>query len=273
MQKKFIAHPDHMRVVPLYRTKQKVDLADLKKSKEDSELFDGGKAAPAIPPKLTYNGGPLLPNTEVYTIFWGTNWANNPTYVTLANNINNYFTAILASPLIDQLSEYNVPDYTIGHGKLTGTHTITANAPAGSITDDAITTALQQWIQQNTIPGYNANTLYFLYMDINVTVVMGGGSYCQNFCGYHNAIGSDIYYAVMPFLGCPGCLADMTAFDALTGTSSHELCEAITDPVPGTGWYDNANNAEIGDLCAWTFKTVAGYNVQLEWSNAANACV
>jgi hypothetical protein len=50
------------------------------------------------------------------------------------------------------------------------------------------------------------------------------------------------------------------------------LCEAITDPVPGAGWYDN-QNGEIGDVCAWRFKKVAGYNVQLEWSNAQNRCV
>jgi len=30
-------------------------------------------------------------------------------------------------------------------------------------------------------------------------------------------------------------MGGMQAFDALTGTSSHELCEAITDPQPGSG--------------------------------------
>lgn len=65
----------------------------------------------------------------------------------------------------------------------------------------------------------------------------------------------------------------MSALDALTGTSSHELCEAITDPVPGTGWYDD-RNGEIGDICAWAFKKLGGHVVQLEWSNAAgkSAC-
>jgi hypothetical protein len=49
------------------------------------------------------------------------------------------------------------------------------------------------------------------------------------------------------------------------------LSEAITDPVPGAGWYDDVNG-EIGDICAWNFKQVAGYNVQLEWSNQQNKC-
>ncbi len=57
-----------------------------------------------------------------------------------------------------------------------------------------------------------------------------------------------------------------------TGTSSHEFCEAVTDPVPGSGWYDQVNG-EIGDICAWHFKKIAGYTVQMEWSNAQNKCV
>jgi hypothetical protein len=59
----------------------------------------------------------------------------------------------------------------------------------------------------------------------------------------------------------------MTSLDALTSTSSHELCEAITDPVPGQGWYD-----EIGDICAWQTKQLGNYTVQLEWSNSDASC-
>ena len=51
-----------------------------------------------------------------------------------------------------------------------------------------------------------------------------------------------------------------------------KLCEAITDAVPGSGWYDDTNG-EIGDICAWNFKQVSGYTVQLEWSNKQGACV
>jgi hypothetical protein len=76
----------------------------------------------------------------------------------------------------------------------------------------------------------------------------------------------------MPYPGCSGCLGGLTVLNALTATSSHELCEAITDPVPGTGWYDDTQG-EIGDICAWQFKQVDGYTVQLEWSNKQNQCV
>ena len=55
--------------------------------------------------------------------------------------------------------------------------------------------------------------------------------------------------AVIPYPGCAGWLGTLSPADALTATSSHELREAITDAVSGTGWYDDANG-EIGDICA-----------------------
>jgi hypothetical protein len=84
--------------------------------------------------------------------------------------------------------------------------------------------------------------------------------------------GRRLFYTVLPYPGCTGCVGGLAPFDALTSTSSHELCEAITDPIPGQGWYDDANG-ELGDICAWQTKTVGAYTVQLEWSNKAGACV
>jgi hypothetical protein len=76
----------------------------------------------------------------------------------------------------------------------------------------------------------------------------------------------------MPYPGCTGCAGGLALLDAMTSTSSHELCEAITDPIPGSGWYDQAHG-EIGDICAWQTKKLGNYTVQLEWSNNAGACV
>jgi hypothetical protein len=67
-------------------------------------------------------------------------------------------------------------------------------------------------------------------------------------------------------------LAGSAVLAALTSTSSHELCEAITDPIPGQGWYDD-QNGEIGDVCAWQTKQLGQFTVQLEWSNREGRCV
>src|SRR5206468_5885704 len=157
----------------------------------------------------------------------------------MVGQLNRFFDFILTSALIDQLTEYDIGQYRISHGRRIGSKTITATSPRSPITDSAIQTFLKQQIANATVPKATAKTLYFIYLPPGVRVVMGGGASCQAFCGYHNAIGTKTFYAVMPYPGCTGCTGNLTPFDALTSTSSHELCEAITDPIPGQGWYDD----------------------------------
>ena len=245
--------PDAIRIVPL---------------RMPAVLRAEAQAAPTA--RLTYRNGPLLPAVEVFTIFWGSAWKKSPLSATVAD-INRFFDAILVSVLIDQLSEYNAGTLKISHGRRTGSVTITTPAPARSLTDTAIRAFLQQRISGGKVPKVTKNSLYFIYVPPGVRVAMGGSASCQAFCGYHNAIGRRIFYAVMPYPDCSGCTGSLAAFDALTSTSSHELCEAITDPIPGEGWYDDANG-EVGDICAWETKTVGQYTVQLEWSNKSNRC-
>jgi hypothetical protein len=228
-------------------------------------------AAPAAP-QLTYRGGPLLTAVKVFTIFWGSAWQQQ-TLADLANQLNTFFGFILTSPLIDQLAEYNVGNSAIGYGSLGGTLTFTDYDPSTSVSDADVQSFLQDLITNNpAVPQPDANTLYFVYLPPGVLVVQGGGRSCQAFCGYHDNINGQVFYAVMPYPGCDGCTGSLAVLDALTSTSSHELCEAITDPIPGQGWYDDANG-EIGDICAWQTKQVGNYTVQLEWSNQAGACV
>ena len=244
--------PDAIRIVPLHG----VTVAE--------------RVAAAAPPKFTYRKGPLIGAAQVFTIFWGDGWKSKPQSDLIAQ-VNAFFDVVLTSALVDQLAEYNAGGVKIVHGRRTGTVSI-AGKLATSITDAAIQTFLKQQIAAGKAPKTSANTLYFIYLPPGVRVVMGGAASCTSFCGYHSAIGRTTFYAVMPYPGCSGCLGGLTAIHALTSTSSHELCEAITDPVPGEGWYDDANG-EIGDVCAWQTKTLGTYTVQLEWSNKAGRCV
>jgi hypothetical protein len=263
---------EHIKVVPLHSPKPPMPIDELSKARQeqsDADLFDGQTSA-APKAHLAYFGGSLLTNVQVVNIFWGKKWSAGPG-AGIATKLNNFYKAILVSPLIDQLAEYSVPGKSIGHGSLIGSKVITANAPVGSVTDTTVRTQLHAWISAHTVPANTPNTLYVIYLDPGIVSIMGGSKSCSSYCGYHDAVGQ-VYYGVMPYPNCAGCLGGLAAFDALTGTSSHELCEAITDPVPGAGWYDN-HNGEIGDICAWSFKKVAGYTVQLEWSNLQNQCV
>lgn len=256
-KKKFPRKNDAIRIVPLHLPGKLYRPAP-------------GISAPAAA-KLTYRGGPLLSSVKVFTLFWGAAWQTSPNS-DLADQVNQFFKFVVNSSLIDQLSEYNVPGHSIGHGAFAGTTTVTAPTLSHSVTDAAIQKMLQQQIKSNSsLPKPGANTLYFVYLQPGTTVVQGGSRSCQAFCGYHDTFGSGIYYAVMPFPNCAGCLGGMSNFEALTSTSSHELCEAITDPVPGQGWYDDTQG-EIGDICAWKTKELGKYTVQLEWSNKHERC-
>lgn len=254
-------HGDAMRIVPLHDA-----------AAASTPTVEAARLAPPVAPKLIYNGGPLLTAVEVFTIFWGTAW-QQATLSSLLGQLNQFFDFILTSPLLDQMAEYSVPGQAIGHGRHAGTLTVVAPALGTSVSDTAIQHFLQNLITTNpAVPRPSPNTLYFVYLPPGVKVIQGGSASCTAFCGYHSDIAGQIFYAAMPYPGCSGCTGGLSSIDALTSTSSHELCEAITDAVPGRGWYDN-HNGEIGDICAWKSKKVGAYTVQLEWSNTANKCI
>ena len=231
----------------------------------------------AAPAHLTYSSGPLLTAVQVTTIFWGAAW-QQPAQSGFVTQLNQFFDVVLTSSLLDLMAQYSVPGKSIGHGSRIGTVTVTASEPGGGgsqVTDAQIQTALQSWIKSGAVAASNANTLYFVYLPPNVAVLdPQGGASCVELCGYHWYIAGtspEVYYAVMPFPGCNGCTGSLSQLEALTSTSSHELCEAITDPQPWSGWNDNSNG-EIGDICAWQTQVLGGYTVQLEWSNSQNMC-
>ena len=220
---------------------------------------------------MTYRGGPLLTSVDAVTVYAGAAWRDDP-LATLARDLDAFFDFVVASELVDQLAEYSVSAYPIGHGTHSGSVQLPSVELSTTAADADLRTILQHAISDGTLPQPGPNRLYNLFLPPGVAVELQGARSCQAFCGYHNDIGGKIFYAVMPFPGCNGCTGGLSQLDALTSTSSHELCEAITDAVPGTGWYDDANG-EIGDICAWQTKDLDGHKVQLEWSNKQGKCL
>jgi hypothetical protein len=246
--------PQHpIRIVPLHRPEAVM-----------------ARAAGAAP-RLTYRNGPLLSAVEVFTIFWGNAWRQAKN-AGVSQELNQFFDYILSSQLMDQLGEYSVSGQSITHGSRIGTKVIANPNPAKSVQDSSIQKFLQSSITARSLPGPTPNTLYFIFLPRGVKVLQGGSASCKSFCGYHNSFGQNIYYAVMPYPGCTGCTGGLAPFDALTSTTSHELCEAITDPIPGQGWYDDTHG-EIGDICAWKTRKLGNYTIQLEWSNQSGKCI
>ncbi len=233
-------------------------------------LHGDALAAPVSAAHLTYRGGPLLQTTQVFVVYWGTAWEG--AQAPLVQQLNQFFDFVRTSALLDQLGEYSVPGKSIGHGSRTGSVILSTDPPA-TIADPDVQAFIQQEIANGSaVPQPTADTLYFIYLPPGVTISLDGGTSCSNLCGYHSAVNGRIFYAVMPYPDCSGCIGGLSVIDSLTSTSSHELCEAITDAVPGQGWYDD-QNGEIGDICAWKTKRLGAYTVQLEWSNKAGHCI
>src|ERR1700730_3434201 len=119
-----------------------VDMVDALKIVPPLVVDETAAAAPfASPNNVTYHDGPLIRNAEVFTIFWGAAW-NRPPAINVLTQVNQFFDFILTSPLIDVLGEYSVPDFPIGHGRRTGTVTITNSEPASESTSAAPVTCV-----------------------------------------------------------------------------------------------------------------------------------
>jgi hypothetical protein len=233
--------------------------------------------AGAAPPSLTNHTGPVLGAVEVVPIYWGAAWANS-TNAKVAAQLDQYFDFILASSYIDLLSQYGTASTPIGHGRRVRSVRASSSEPGTvtsggrQVTDAQIQTAVQGWVADGTVPATTANTLYFVYLPPGVVSVMSDGSQsCAAFCGYHNAVGN-VYYAVIPYATCNGCVFAGAFLDTLTEVSSHELAEAITDPALNAWWDPNTGN-EIGDICNRQTMRLGGYLIQTEWSNSQGACV
>jgi hypothetical protein len=124
------------------------------------------------------------------------------------------------------------------------------------------------------------------------------GAYTSS-CGYHNAFKvttkPDTYmvFAAIAYANWRGkCLASSSpnndpSADKAISTTSHELLEVQTDPLPTTGWIDS-DGREIADKCQGNYGFSLGatlfgnynqvinnnyYYIQGEWSNQASGCV
>src|ERR1700676_4782866 len=132
-------------------------------------------------PHVTYYGGPVMSNVQVYAVFWGPN-VNSETL----SKIGGFFTDITNSSYHDILSEYNTvgkgpptSNQVIGRGSFAGQTTITpslCNTTAACTVDDTqIQAEVISQITAGHLPkpavdsGGKVNTLYMIYFPPNIT--------------------------------------------------------------------------------------------------------
>ena len=261
---------------------------------------------PLISAHLDYYGGPVLSNTRIVMVTYGTGTYLGNIAGTATPTMTSFYQQVVASSYLSWLREYNTSikaqsgqqgtNQAIGTGSFVGNYQITpAAARNGSmITDENIQAEVAAQIDAGTLPAPDASTLYMVHFPHGKSISQGGSGSCiaGGFCAYHGSFvhnGKEIYYGVNPDMsvgsGCENGCGGSTPFNNQTSVSSHELAESVTDAqvaqapdnAPPLAWYDSTNG-EIADICNAQQGTIVGgngvtYTVQKLWSNAANACI
>lgn len=229
------------------------------------------------PPQVITGGGPVMATPKIVPVFFSNDDAGTvATVVSFLGKLpgSSYWKA--------PTTEYGVGDISIADAVM-----LAQSAP-GTLSDGQIQSWLATSIGNGTLPMPDSQTIYALFYPSGTTITQGqgGGQSCQSFGGYHNEGsygGKPVAYAVMPRCASFG---QLKGIDAITGTTSHELIEAATDPYPQNNpayvqvdtdhivWEFALGGGEVGDMCAqfpdaFYPDTTIGHYVQRTWSNKA----
>lgn len=259
---------------------------------------------------MSYHGGNVQTTPAVYVSWWGPQWANgftmcsNRFQVLFLGVIQNCYTSEQAQTYATDflrnvggsgwestVTQYckGVPVGTVNcgsagqhitnpTGQLRGTWNDPTPAPSSPTNADVQAAA---WRLANHFGGNNPNATYFVLPPAGTSGLNGSP------CGaYHSNVNGLVYAFVS---APPGCQANSVNtnddayghgfFDGYSISLSHEMGEAITDPAPGSGWWDSSANYydEIGDLCGHPANTTLAngqyYAINPLWSNASGSCV
>jgi hypothetical protein len=240
------------------------------------------------PPQVVNFGGSVLAAPVFVPVFFA---GDDPNYVMKLSD----FTAKVGATKYWAAA---VGEYGVGPATSAAPVILSEMAPA--TIDD---TGIQAWLANelapsdggpdggSTLPQPDANTVYVIFYPASTTITLQNQQSCTSFGGYHSdaivqtAQGmTDVPYAVIP--RCTN-FPPLTGVDAITGTTSHEMAEAATDPLPMSMtpayaqvddahlyWMRLLGGGEVGDMCAqfpgaFTTFSELPYAVQRIWSNAA----
>ena len=132
-------------------------------------------------------GGTVITNVKVVTVFYGQAWTNpaDPHYAELtaeSKDLQDYFATLTNSPYMDGLHQYNGANGSPGRGRFLGANWVNANIGA-NVSQKNVEGMLQNEILNDPVnmPAADNNTLYFVYLPPNVHLqdswTNGGGQH------------------------------------------------------------------------------------------------
>ncbi|HEY2475965.1 MAG TPA: hypothetical protein VGI19_14340 [Candidatus Cybelea sp.] len=243
---------------------------------------------------LNYFGGTVLTVPKMYLIFWGFREYGDPDKV--AKLLISYCKVIGGSAHDNIYTQYYEtaggstiyianPKNQCGGWWYDEKHPVPMNPTDAQVAHEA-----QGGVSHF---GYNPSGSY-------VVVTPAGrnsAGFGTQWCAYHSASysgGKRVSYTNLPYMpdaGSNGCgnnalypppKDELGIDEGVTIIEGREYGESITDPTPGSGWY-NFNYGEIGDMCSWTLHGIQElandrfrnkvYTTQAMFSNATQSCV
>jgi hypothetical protein len=268
----------------------------------------------AATPLIYHSGGPIMQSVSIYVIFWLPPKLQNGSPTNLSKQYQDLQIRFMKDypghGIGNNNTQYSdnvggATHYILNAGQFVESYLDTNPYPASAckdtvtpgncITDAQIKTELQRVMTLKKWKG-GLNNIYFVYTGAGEGSCFDASSNScayTAYCAYHGAISgaAPIIYANMPYADTKYCWTSTSPSpngaadaDAAASVASHELTEAITDPLLNA-WY-SSTGAEIGDLCAWNFGTNTWdgnkanqmwngnfYELQQEYSNHVNNCV
>jgi len=235
----------------------------------------------------------VLPTATVVNLYWGSYWQPDQNGQGIGFAVR-YWLDDRADLLLNDpdfwapLWEYSTPTQKITGGSYLGGYGGNVTLATGNLSRTDIETELGKEIDGTSPLGVTfrgdersfsapGDPLYVIWLPPGVSNspdLDGAFGYHQFFS--HN--GKNIPYAVIGYLD-----QWKGNKDTMFITETHEIYEAMTDPLITTGWRDNNGN-EIGDVCGravldtdaiteWFLGSAGSMSVQKEWSIKKCGCV
>lgn len=267
-------------------------------------------------PMLYHSGGSVMhPSVQVFTIFWVPSKLQNGGSTGMSSHYQSVQKSMLTDYAGHSLDNNNTQYYQISGGTTTyiqnagsfGKSILDTNpypasgcsdsaTPGNCITDAQIQAEIKRVMSAMSLTG-GLNKIYMLFTSSGEgSCFDSSGNSCAyvQYCAYHGSfkIGTTpVVYSNEPYgnlnvcqiQNAPSPNSDAVA-DAAASTASHELTEAITDPLLNA-WFTAQGN-EIGDLCAYTYGSTGWdsgkanemwnghfYLLQEEFDNHTRSCV
>lgn len=231
--------------------------------------LQGPTITAAANPKFSWHGGPIVPNPQVFSSFWGPTWTK-PANQRRATRLNQYLKDLLQSKYMNILTQYGVGQGAGAAGSFIKS-TFVNDVPA-VLSDKKVSKIIQQGIDNGTFPepGNPTNNVLMIFLGEGISIndpasdlVLCHPIHDSAF-GYHSFFkttkGHPFYYSIVPSLN-KTCITATCPSDAdcslhlsedqeqrQTQVASHEFAEMVTDPQLNA-WFDASTGSENGDIC------------------------